>query len=146
MSVFLRGQFWDSRRRAKLHQQQRPAVHRYQRAWRALAEPLVVAHETLPMRLGDLSVGFVHSLADAMRSHGVDPQPCSNNTAWTQRDSAKRCATVDPRYMRLGHGAIQLTDNPALGLRMGRYSRLSQAGLAGLPPPRRRPCAKRHVA
>jgi hypothetical protein len=34
--------------------------------------------------------------------------------------------------MRLGHGAIQLTDNPALGLRMGRYSRLSQAGLAGV--------------
>jgi AraC-like DNA-binding protein len=37
-----------------------------------------------------------------------------------------------PRYMRLGHGAIQLTADPALGLRMGQLSRLSQAGLAGV--------------
>ena len=29
----------------------------------------------LPMRLGDLSVGFIHSLADAVRSHDLDPQP-----------------------------------------------------------------------
>jgi len=29
----------------------------------------------LPMRLGDLSVGFVDSLAEAIRSHGHDPQP-----------------------------------------------------------------------
>jgi hypothetical protein len=28
-----------------------------------------------PMRLGDLSVGFVHTLADAILSHGLDPQP-----------------------------------------------------------------------
>ncbi|MQT69236.1 AraC family transcriptional regulator, partial [Pseudomonas sp. FSL R10-0071] len=29
----------------------------------------------LPMRLGDLSVGFVQSLADAVRSCGHDPAP-----------------------------------------------------------------------
>ncbi|WP_370589448.1 hypothetical protein, partial [Pseudomonas edaphica] len=28
-----------------------------------------------PVRLGDLSVGFVQSLADAVHSHGLDPQP-----------------------------------------------------------------------
>eukprot|EP01132_Coremiostelium_polycephalum_P015855 gene15855-19111_t len=28
-----------------------------------------------PVRLGDLSVGFVHTLADAIHSHGLDPQP-----------------------------------------------------------------------
>jgi len=27
------------------------------------------------VRLGDLSVGFVHTLADAIHSHGLDPQP-----------------------------------------------------------------------
>lgn len=37
-----------------------------------------------------------------------------------------------PRYMRLGHAAIALTGNPALGLRMGQLSRLSQVGLAGV--------------
>lgn len=34
--------------------------------------------------------------------------------------------------MRLGHAAIQLTGDAALGLRMGQLSRLSQAGLAGV--------------
>lgn len=34
--------------------------------------------------------------------------------------------------MRLGHAAIALTGNPALGLCMGRLSRLSQLGLAGV--------------
>lgn len=37
-----------------------------------------------------------------------------------------------PRYMRLGHAAIQLSGDPALGLQMGRLSRLGQMGLAGV--------------
>ena len=41
-------------------------------------------------------------------------------------------ALLDPRYMRLGHAAIALTCDPALGLRMGHLSRLPQAGLAGV--------------
>jgi hypothetical protein len=85
------------------------------------------------MRLGDLSVGFVHSLADAVRSHGVDPQPLLDQYGLdTARLSEAGARLSIPRYMRLGHGAIQLTDNPALGLRMGQLSRLSQVGLAGV--------------
>ncbi len=34
--------------------------------------------------------------------------------------------------MRLGHAAIQLSGDPALGLQMGRLSRLGQMGLAGV--------------
>jgi AraC-like DNA-binding protein len=34
--------------------------------------------------------------------------------------------------MRLGHAAIQLTGNPALGLQMGRHARLAHFGLAGV--------------
>lgn len=87
----------------------------------------------LPMRLGDLSVGFVHSLADAVRSHGVDPQPLLEQYGLDAARLAEAGARLSiPRYMRLGHGAIQLTDDPALGLRMGQLSRLSQAGLAGV--------------
>jgi AraC-like DNA-binding protein len=87
----------------------------------------------LPMRLGDLSVGFVHSLADAVRSHGVDPQPLLDQYGLDAARLGEAGARLSiPRYMRLGHGAIQLTADPALGLRMGQLSRLSQAGLAGV--------------
>ncbi len=86
-----------------------------------------------PMRLGDLSVGIVHSLADAIRSHGQDPLPLLEQYGLDSARLAEAGARLSiPRYMRLGHGAIQLTGDPALGLRMGRLSRLSQAGLAGV--------------
>lgn len=86
-----------------------------------------------PMRLGDLSVGFVHSLADAVRSHGLDPQPLLEQYGLDTARLAEAGARLSiPRYMRLGHAAIQLTGDPALGLRMGQLSRLSQAGLAGV--------------
>jgi AraC-like DNA-binding protein len=87
----------------------------------------------LPMRLGDLSVGFVHSLADAVRSFDADPQPLLEQYGLdTARLSEAGARLSIPRFMRLGHGAIQLTGNPALGLRMGQLSRLSQVGLAGI--------------
>ncbi|VVO37798.1 AraC family transcriptional regulator [Pseudomonas fluorescens] len=87
----------------------------------------------LPMRLGDLSVGFVHSLADAVRSHGLDPQELLDQYGLDPARLAEAGARLSiPRYMRLGHAAIQLTGDPALGLRMGQLSRLSQAGLAGV--------------
>ncbi|MCU7647510.1 AraC family transcriptional regulator [Pseudomonas piscis] len=89
--------------------------------------------KSAPMRLGDLSVGFVHSLADAVRSHGQDPVPLLEQYGLDSARLAEAGARLSiPRYMRLGHGAIQLTGDPALGLRMGRLSRLSQAGLAGV--------------
>ncbi|MDP9504740.1 AraC family transcriptional regulator [Pseudomonas protegens] len=89
--------------------------------------------KTPPMRLGDLSVGFVHSLVDAVRSHGLDPTPLLEQYALDAARLGEAGARLSiPRYMRLGHGAIQLTGDPALGLRMGRLSRLSQMGLAGV--------------
>ncbi|MBS7662979.1 AraC family transcriptional regulator [Pseudomonas lalucatii] len=99
------------------------------------------AHETEPpltgkpprIRLGDLSVGFVHSLAEAVRSRGQDPQPLLDSYGLDAARLAEPRARLSiPRYMRLGHAAIQLTGDPALGLQMGRLSRLSQAGLAGV--------------
>ncbi len=85
------------------------------------------------MRLGDLSVSFVHSLADAVASHGHDPQPLLEQYGLDAARLAEPGARLSiPRYMRLGHAAIQQTQDPALGLRMGQLSRLSQAGLAGV--------------
>ncbi len=85
------------------------------------------------IRLGDLSVGSIRSLADAERDCHADPQPLLDQYGL----DAARLAEPDgrlsiPRYMRLGHAAIQLTGNPALGLLMGRHARLAQVGLAGI--------------
>jgi AraC-like DNA-binding protein len=86
-----------------------------------------------PARLGDLSVGFVQSLADAVRSLEYDPQPLLEQYGL---DGAKRAEAGGrlsiARYMRLGHAAIELTRQPGLGLRMGSLSHLNQAGLAGV--------------
>jgi AraC-like DNA-binding protein len=85
------------------------------------------------VRLGDLSVGFVHSLADAVRSTGHDPAPLLEQYGLDAARLGEAGARLSiPRYMRLGHSAIQLTGDPALGLRMGRLSHLAQAGLAGV--------------
>ncbi|NWB41181.1 AraC family transcriptional regulator [Pseudomonas sp. E6002] len=86
-----------------------------------------------PVRLGDLSVGFVHTLADAIHSHGLDPQPLLLQYGLDPARLAEAGARLSiPRYMRLGFAAIQLTGDASLGLRMGQLSRLSQAGLAGV--------------
>jgi len=85
------------------------------------------------MRLGDLSVGFVHSLADAVRSHDADPLPLLEQYGLDSARLGEAGARLSiPRYMRLGHAAIQLTSDPALGMRMGQLMRLSQMGLAGV--------------
>lgn len=85
------------------------------------------------MRLGDLSVGFVQQLADAVRICGHDPLPLLDQYGLDAARLSQPMARLSiPRYMRLGHAAIALTGDPALGLRMGQLSRLSQAGLAGV--------------
>ena len=85
------------------------------------------------VRLGDLSVGFVHCLVAALEQKGV----AADDLLRQFRLDATRLALPRerlsiPRYMRLGHSAIALCGDPALGLEMGRHSHISQAGLAGI--------------
>lgn len=85
------------------------------------------------IKLGDLSVGFTQSLAEAVRSHGHDPSPLLTQYGLEpSRLNVAGARLTIARYMRLGHAAIALTGDPALGLRIGQASRLSQAGLAGI--------------
>lgn len=85
------------------------------------------------IRLGDLSVGFVHSLAAALRGAGHDPQPLLLQYGLEPRRLAEPGARLSiARYMRLGHAALQLAADPALGLAMGACSRLAHLGLAGV--------------
>ncbi|MFS0827810.1 AraC family transcriptional regulator [Pseudomonas phoenicis] len=85
------------------------------------------------LRLGDLSVGLVQPLADALRELGYDPEPLLQRYGLDAARLAQVGARLSiPRYMHLGHAAIAMCGDPGLGLCMGRHSRLAHAGLAGV--------------
>jgi AraC-like DNA-binding protein len=86
-----------------------------------------------PVRLGNLSVGFVHSMARAMQVLGSDPEPLLLQYGLDAARLAEPHARLSiPRFMRLGHAAIQQTGEPGLGLCIGRLNRFNQLGLAGI--------------
>ncbi|OLU26220.1 AraC family transcriptional regulator [Pseudomonas sp. PA15(2017)] len=85
------------------------------------------------IRLGDLSVGYLHSLADAVELLGHASQPLLEHYGFDAARLAEPRARLSiPRYMHLGHAAIELTGEPALGLLMGRFAYLHRLGLAGI--------------
>jgi len=87
----------------------------------------------LRVRLGEVSVGFVQPLAQALLDLGHDPVPLLHRYGLDATRLAEAGARLSiPRYMHLGHAAIALCKQPALGLHMGRLSHLAQAGLAGV--------------
>jgi AraC-like DNA-binding protein len=89
--------------------------------------------KTSRVRLGDLSIGFVQRLTDSVHASGQDPQALLEQFDLDPARLAEPRARLSiPRYMRLGHAAMQLTDSPHLGLLMGQLSRFNQAGLAGI--------------
>lgn len=85
------------------------------------------------VRLGDLSVGFVHSLSSALLQRQIDPHPLLEGYGLDlARLSEPHARLSIPRYMRLGHAAIQLTGEPSLGLEMGRLRKSGHMGLVGV--------------
>ena len=85
------------------------------------------------VRLGDLSVGFVQCLAESVQALGQDPHALLKQFDLEPARLAQPRARLSiPRYMRLGHAAMQLTNAAQLGLQMGQLSRFNQAGLAGI--------------
>ncbi|WP_437883346.1 AraC family transcriptional regulator [Pseudomonas sp. LRF_L74] len=85
------------------------------------------------VRLGDLSVGFVHGLAAALASGGQDATALLAQFGLDEQRLGEAQGRLSiPRFMRLGHAAIQLSGDPALGLEMARHGRLAHLGLAGV--------------
>ncbi len=85
------------------------------------------------VRLGDLSVGFVHSLSSALLERQFDPHPLLQAYGLDlARLSEPHARLSIPRYMRLGHAAIQMTGEPSLGLEMGRLRKAGHMGLVGV--------------
>lgn len=84
-------------------------------------------------RLGDISVHYVSVMARTLEQQGFD------SSRWLSRFRVSRnlLTTPDarisiPRFMRMGHAAIQLTDDPALGLVFGENTRLTDLGMPGI--------------
>lgn len=85
------------------------------------------------LRLGDLSVGFVQPLRDALLQLGHEPDALLRRYGLNDARLSQVGGRLSiARYMHLGHAAITLCGDPGLGLHMGRCSRLAQAGLAGV--------------
>ncbi|WP_295460989.1 AraC family transcriptional regulator [uncultured Pseudomonas sp.] len=85
------------------------------------------------LRLGDLSTGFVLALAAAVTARGADAESLLSRFGLTAARLAEPGGRLSiPHYMRLGHAALEVTGDPALGLAMGRAMRPAFLGLAGV--------------
>ncbi|WP_285259089.1 AraC family transcriptional regulator [Halopseudomonas bauzanensis] len=85
------------------------------------------------MKLGDLSVGYLYSLQAALGSLGHDPEPLLRRYRINPALLSQAGARISiPRFMRLGHAAIQLSDRADFGLLMGLHSEPTHLGLPGV--------------
>ncbi|MDX1588467.1 MAG: AraC family transcriptional regulator [Oleiphilaceae bacterium] len=84
-------------------------------------------------RLGDIDVLYVAVMARALRLAGTDPAPLLQRFRLSPALLATPGARISiPRFMRLGHEAMVITGDPALGLSFGLHTRLTDMGLAGM--------------
>jgi AraC-like DNA-binding protein len=82
--------------------------------------------------LGDISVLYVCVLLRAAEAEGVNVQDLTHRFQLSEQTLTSSAARISiPRFMRLGHAAIEACGNAALGLRMGALSRPVDAGIAG---------------
>ncbi|MBK1886724.1 MULTISPECIES: AraC family transcriptional regulator [Marinobacter] len=83
--------------------------------------------------LGDISVLHISVLLRAAEAEGVNSQELARHFQLNAQTLTSPEARISiPRFMRLGHAAIQACGNPALGLRMGALTRPVDMGLPGL--------------
>ena len=84
------------------------------------------------LQLGDISVNFVRALRDTIRLYQVDAMPLLESYGITEELlSAPKARISIPKFMRLGHAAIEATGEPALGLVMGGATHVGHTGLSG---------------
>ncbi|NIP74146.1 MAG: AraC family transcriptional regulator, partial [Gammaproteobacteria bacterium] len=86
-----------------------------------------------PNRLGNISVNYVEVMARTLRRLGLDPAPWLARYRVSRRLLTTPGARISiPRFMRMGHAAIQMTGDPALGLDFGHNTRITDLGMAGM--------------
>lgn len=84
-------------------------------------------------RLGDISVTYVAVMTRTLQARGLPTGPWLARYRLTRTQLSTPGARISiPRFMRMGHAAITLSGDPALGLEFARYTRLTDMGSAGL--------------
>lgn len=84
-------------------------------------------------RLGDISINHVAVMARTLRNRGHEPGPWLARYRVSRRLLNTPGARISiPRFMRMGHAAIQMTGDPTLGLDFGHHTRMTDLGLAGM--------------
>ncbi|MGI0116682.1 AraC family transcriptional regulator [Zooshikella sp. RANM57] len=85
------------------------------------------------MKLGNVSVTYIETLANAIHRCGINPAPLLKEFGLILSELSDEQQQVSiARFMRLGAAAITLTQEPGLGLLMGKHAPIQQWGLAGL--------------
>lgn len=85
------------------------------------------------MKIGDVTAPFISLLLRSAEHYGGNPDALLARAGLTHAQLEQvdaRVGIID--YMKLGYAAIQSTGEPALGLRMGEFCRMTDLGLPGL--------------
>jgi len=84
------------------------------------------------MQLGDISVNYLYALTKAVDQLGYDISPIFQQYGVTNVMLETPDARISiPKFMRIGHDAIQLTNTPHLGLAIGTQLHVGDIGLTG---------------
>lgn len=84
-------------------------------------------------RLGDISVHYVSVMARTLEQRGLDSSRWLSRFRISRQLLAAPDARISiPRFMRMGHAAIQMTGDPALGLAFGGNTRVTDLGMPGI--------------
>src|SRR5690606_9413650 len=84
------------------------------------------------LQLGDISVNYVRALRETISRFHLDATPLLDAYGITEGLLAAPKARISiPKFMRLGHAAIDATGEPALGLVMGSTTHVGHTGMPG---------------
>lgn len=82
--------------------------------------------------LGDISVNFVAAIITTLKHLGIDPNPLTQRFNLSPEFLHTPNARVSiPKFMRLGHEAIEMSGKPEFGLLMGSNMKVTEVGMAG---------------
>jgi len=84
------------------------------------------------MKLGDITVSYVRAILEAFESMGGDSQELREQFSLSDAKLGQPEGRISiPRFMRLGHSAIESIGRPDMGLAMGQQIKIPLLGLTG---------------
>lgn len=94
--------------------------------------PTDTRHTSKPNRLGELSIGFADVVLRTVEIMGFERHVLEQRFQLGDPLFSSSNARISiPKFMRLGHAAIQHTGDPALGLQIGSNTRVADYGVSG---------------